>query len=124
VLNGDCQQTCRNTDGSYVCGCRQGFSLREDLHTCKDVDECLDNPCFSGQLCTNTYGGFYCLNVGGGSSGLTDNSELLAEGISPVTIGTVVGTLALTALVSILLAVGVILAVRRIHAHKSDTANC
>lgn len=30
-----CDQDCHNTQGSYVCSCRQGFILQQDGHTCK-----------------------------------------------------------------------------------------
>ncbi|CAG2069478.1 unnamed protein product, partial [Timema podura] len=30
----DCQQTCINTPGSYLCDCKKGFSLQADNRTC------------------------------------------------------------------------------------------
>jgi hypothetical protein len=32
--NGGCQQNCRNTDGSFNCDCRSGYSLMSDSKTC------------------------------------------------------------------------------------------
>jgi len=34
--NGGCQQECRNTIGSYVCACHNGFTLHENNHDCKE----------------------------------------------------------------------------------------
>jgi hypothetical protein len=36
VNNGGCQQECRNTIGSYVCACNNGFTLHENGHDCKE----------------------------------------------------------------------------------------
>ena len=33
----DCEQTCENTDGSYVCHCGEGYMLNEDGRTCKGI---------------------------------------------------------------------------------------
>ncbi|XP_038060664.1 bone morphogenetic protein 1 homolog isoform X1 [Patiria miniata] len=34
--NGDCQHVCVNTLGSYTCSCRNGFTLHENGHDCKE----------------------------------------------------------------------------------------
>lgn len=34
--NGGCQQECRNTIGSYMCACHNGFTLHENGHDCKE----------------------------------------------------------------------------------------
>ena len=47
--NGGCQQNCVNTHGSFFCYCNIGYELRTDQRSCKDVNECLDNPCYAGQ---------------------------------------------------------------------------
>eukprot|EP00058_Branchiostoma_floridae_P028277 XP_002613768.1 hypothetical protein BRAFLDRAFT_84525 [Branchiostoma floridae] len=36
VDNGGCQHECVNTLGSYECRCRNGFTLHENLHDCKE----------------------------------------------------------------------------------------
>ena len=32
--NGGCDQTCKNTDGSYECQCNDGYYLDDDNHGC------------------------------------------------------------------------------------------
>ncbi|XP_047481962.1 tolloid-like protein 2 [Penaeus chinensis] len=34
--NGGCQHICKNTIGSYVCSCLNGFTLHENRHDCKE----------------------------------------------------------------------------------------
>ena len=34
----DCQQLCKNTEGSYTCSCREGFTLNTDNITCDGND--------------------------------------------------------------------------------------
>lgn len=36
VNNGGCQHECRNTIGSYMCSCQNGFTLLENVHDCKE----------------------------------------------------------------------------------------
>lgn len=44
--NGGCQQECfEGGDGSFLCGCRPGFRLEDDLVTCVSRDPCSSNPC-------------------------------------------------------------------------------
>ncbi|CAF1393761.1 unnamed protein product [Adineta ricciae] len=40
--------------------CAVGFQMSED-HQCRDVNECLSNPCPSRMLCENTPGSFRCI---------------------------------------------------------------
>ncbi|XP_017085480.2 dorsal-ventral patterning protein tolloid [Drosophila eugracilis] len=36
VNNGGCQHECRNTIGSYICMCHNGYSMHENGHDCKE----------------------------------------------------------------------------------------
>lgn len=36
VSNGGCQHICKNTIGSYICSCHNGFTLHENKHDCKE----------------------------------------------------------------------------------------
>ncbi|XP_063075905.1 nephronectin [Engraulis encrasicolus] len=57
-------QTCKNTFGSYVCLCREGFILGtvESSITCRDQNECLmgTHRCSRNAHCTNTLGSYRC----------------------------------------------------------------
>ena len=48
--NGGCEQNCTNTDGSFQCGCRSGFTLNEDRRTCSGK-----YMCFHLDWCTNVH---------------------------------------------------------------------
>ena len=83
-----CDQVCENTDGSFICGCLDGYELRDDL--CRgwcvcvcvcvsvtilnqkpDIDECGGiNGC--QQVCENTEGSYLC--------NCTDGFTLLEDG--------------------------------------------
>ncbi|MEQ2163058.1 hypothetical protein GOODEAATRI_026349, partial [Goodea atripinnis] len=55
--NNPCSQECVNIYGSFQCYCREGYYLKEDRHTCEDIDECSQSI---GDLCA-----FQCINVVG-----------------------------------------------------------
>ena len=56
-LNGQCS----NIDGGFRCVCNEGFQLSPDGLSCRDVDECAENPfvCLHGR-CRNTQGTYVC----------------------------------------------------------------
>ncbi|CAG2220240.1 unnamed protein product [Mytilus edulis] len=55
----NCQQLCTNTNGSFTCSCRTGYTLNNDQTTCTDINECHEsNNCT--QLCNNTMGSYDC----------------------------------------------------------------
>ena len=79
--NGNCDHSCTNTNGSYVCSCNMGYELSPDGHTCTgkqhsdsrlwlqytaiDIDECSVNNGGCEHNCTNTEGSFVCSCVEG-----------------------------------------------------------
>ncbi|KAG8574151.1 hypothetical protein GDO81_009072 [Engystomops pustulosus] len=50
--NGGCQHECVNTQGSYICSCRSGFTLHENKHDCKEAG-CNHNVTVSNQNITS-----------------------------------------------------------------------
>ncbi len=85
--NGGCQHECVNTDGSFYCRCRSGYTLSTDGLTCDDVDECNNAfPCPAGRLCLNTYGNYYCISsqceyLGMWRSGKVSHPKTLTLGV-------------------------------------------
>uniref|UniRef100_A0A8C0P2V1 Complement component C1q receptor n=1 Tax=Canis lupus familiaris TaxID=9615 RepID=A0A8C0P2V1_CANLF len=50
--NGGCQQDCfEGGEGSFRCGCRPGFRLRDDLVTCESRNPCSSGPCTGVATC-------------------------------------------------------------------------
>ncbi|XP_038557894.1 fibrillin-3 [Micropterus salmoides] len=72
VNNGGCSQLCSHsqhynqssnqTQTRTHCHCRPGFTLLDDMRTCRDVDECLLPVAVTGCVfgCVNTPGSFHC----------------------------------------------------------------
>ncbi|KAK8738586.1 hypothetical protein OTU49_003951, partial [Cherax quadricarinatus] len=58
--NGGCEQECRNTLGSYMCCCSQGYKLGADKKSCHEVDECADHNGGCSHTCVNTAGSYEC----------------------------------------------------------------
>ncbi|XP_078585797.1 uncharacterized protein LOC144867617 [Branchiostoma floridae x Branchiostoma japonicum] len=58
--NDKCSDDCLNNDGSYACGCKEGYRLAVDGFNCVDIDECAEEVDDCEQVCTNTEGGFNC----------------------------------------------------------------
>uniref|UniRef100_A0A3Q3CMB3 Adhesion G protein-coupled receptor E8 n=1 Tax=Haplochromis burtoni TaxID=8153 RepID=A0A3Q3CMB3_HAPBU len=65
----ECQRTtgicgpnsnCKNTIGSYICTCLNGFNFNLVTVVCLDIDECLANICGQYGSCTNTIGSYVC----------------------------------------------------------------
>ncbi|KAI6647889.1 Fibrillin-2-like [Oopsacas minuta] len=56
----NCEHTCENTEGSYLCLCDEGYKLAANRYDCDDVNECQEanGGCEFG--CRNTIGSFEC----------------------------------------------------------------
>ena len=53
--------TCQNTDGSFICQCADGYILLLPTLYCVDDDECTDpTSCDDTAICTNTDGSYSC----------------------------------------------------------------
>ncbi|KAK6180960.1 hypothetical protein SNE40_008919 [Patella caerulea] len=55
----NCDQVCKNTEGSYTCSCNDGYR-KQGFGTCVDINECDERSNGCDQLCTNTEGSFNC----------------------------------------------------------------
>ncbi|KAH9492131.1 hypothetical protein Btru_048687, partial [Bulinus truncatus] len=60
-----CEQKCINTEGSYYCGCSDGYRLNTDSKTCADINECAEMTAKCEQQCTNKPGSFECVCYAG-----------------------------------------------------------
>ena len=78
--NGGCGHICMNSEGSFACSCRQGYTLSSDGFSCTgialakhpscavyqylcffvDIDECQSNNGGCEHACFNTAGSFTC----------------------------------------------------------------
>lgn len=64
---------CTNTDGSYNCKCKAGFT-GDGFDSCQDIDECTDSnhDCDENAKCINTVGDYTCAcNAGYEGNGRT-----------------------------------------------------
>ncbi|XP_003224687.3 low-density lipoprotein receptor-related protein 1B [Anolis carolinensis] len=56
-----CSQICYQSPTGSKCACHEGFRLRSDRRSCKDINECKEleeEKC--SQTCINTIGGYHC----------------------------------------------------------------
>ncbi|KAJ2940992.1 hypothetical protein O0L34_g13117 [Tuta absoluta] len=62
-----CEHLCNDDDGKIRCSCNEGYRLRGDKRTCKDINECaeaIDDLCtVEGTVCHNIPGSFKCVPV-------------------------------------------------------------
>ncbi|KAF6032621.1 HMCN2 [Bugula neritina] len=58
--NGGCDSYCKNTLGSFICSCPDGYSLTSDYLSCADINECTKGMDDCQQLCINKPGTFEC----------------------------------------------------------------
>lgn len=55
-----CEQSCHNTEGSYVCDCEPGYHLVNNV-SCADINECNYNNGGCDHTCNNQEGSYNCL---------------------------------------------------------------
>uniref|UniRef100_A0A8C3FFB4 Matrilin 2 n=1 Tax=Chrysemys picta bellii TaxID=8478 RepID=A0A8C3FFB4_CHRPI len=55
-----CDHFCINTPGSYMCKCKQGYTLNADQKTCSTQDLCAVEKHACEQICVNTPGSYVC----------------------------------------------------------------
>ncbi|XP_055859998.1 uncharacterized protein LOC106058961 isoform X2 [Biomphalaria glabrata] len=74
-----CEQSCTNTEGSYICSCPDGYRLdMSNKKSCNDINECEERTSKCEQKCTNTNGNYTCSCYPGytvDSNGLTCNLD-------------------------------------------------
>jgi len=60
IFNCDADAVCNNTNGSFICTCKAGYS--GDGHGCADIDECALNTdtCDAEAECNNIEGSYNC----------------------------------------------------------------
>ena len=53
---------CLNTEGSYECGCSDGYFYNHLTNECLNIDECLrqTDDCQDYEKCIDTVGSFEC----------------------------------------------------------------
>ena len=60
-LTSGCSDTCTPLAWNlYQCGCSKGFSLKDDKHTCVNIDECEEGIDICAQECIDTAGSYVC----------------------------------------------------------------
>ncbi|XP_071115970.1 fibrillin-2-like [Haliotis cracherodii] len=75
---------CVNTDGSFRCECRAGYTLDNTGHNCVDANECQDAFMCGNGTCTNTEGSFQCSCRQGFAPGPHETCEDVDECNSPM----------------------------------------
>ncbi|XP_033634915.1 fibrillin-2-like [Asterias rubens] len=56
----NCRYMCKNLIGKFMCTCPEGYSVMGgNGNMCKDINECLNNPCANGR-CVNMEGTYSC----------------------------------------------------------------
>lgn len=53
-----CSDKCVSLPTGPKCVCEEGYELTANGKSCRDINECLDNPC--AQMCENNHGSYVC----------------------------------------------------------------
>ena len=57
----NCEHKCHNSEGSYSCSCKFGYTLHTDAHSCSKIDACAKSNCdHSCHPLNSTVDGFLC----------------------------------------------------------------
>ena len=57
----NCEHKCHNSEGSYSCSCKFGYTLHTDAHSCSKIDACAKSNCdHSCHPINGTVDGFLC----------------------------------------------------------------
>lgn len=59
INNGGCQHECKNTVGSYICSCHNGYTLHENDHDCKEGGCKYEVTAPQGQIFSPNYPDYY-----------------------------------------------------------------
>ncbi|ETN71406.1 calcium binding EGF domain protein, partial [Necator americanus] len=57
----DLSAECKNTIGSFICKCKEGFELATDGRRCEDINECERGTAQCEQKCINIPGSYQCI---------------------------------------------------------------
>ncbi|XP_065196785.1 cubilin-like [Sycon ciliatum] len=93
-------EQCNDTEGSYRCVCKAGFSLQGEDDVCENINECqtsAENPCTTTSRCIDTDGSYVCVPTWRGEA-LFPSSSTASDGTKSVMTAVQFATLAVGAI--------------------------